>query len=172
LVKIAGWSRIGFLDAIFEGTKFVHILRDGRSVTNSLLHVDFWRGWQGPQNWNSGLLSPEDQALWDRHGRSFVALSALQWKIRSRAIESARQKLDPARFIEVKYEVFCRQPLEVCREVLEFAELPPSSAFERHVKSANIKDSNRWRDDLTAAQQAIVEDILRDDLVRHGYEVQ
>lgn len=171
LVKIAGWSRIGFLDEIFPDAKFVHIVRDGRAVTSSLLHVDFWRGWQGPQNWNAGMLSPEDQAVWEGHDRSFVALSALQWKIRTRAIEAARCQIDPARFREIKYETFCERPLETCREVLEFAELAPSAAFDQHVQAAEIKDSNRWRDDLTDAQQAIVEDLLRDDLRRHGYDV-
>ncbi len=170
LVKIAGWSRIGFLDEIFPDAKFVHIVRDGRGVTSSLLHVDFWQGWKGPQGWNTGMLSPEDEALWERYDRSFVALSALQWKIRTRAIEAARQRLDPARFREIKYETFCERPLETCQEVLDFAELPRSAAFEEHVRRARVKDSNRWRDDLTAAQQAIVEDLLRADLRRHGYE--
>lgn len=171
LVKIAGWSRIGFLDEIFEDARFIHIVRDGRAVTSSLLHVDFWRGWEGPQGWNSGMLSPEDEALWDKYDRSFVALSALQWRIRTRAVDAACRKLDPSRFRVVQYEAFCARPLETCHELLAFVELPPSAAFDRRVRATRIKDSNRWRDDLTVTQQAMVEDLLRDDLVRHGYEV-
>lgn len=170
LVKIAGWSRIGFLNEIFEDAKFIHIVRDGRAVTNSLLHVSFWPGWRGPQSWGAGLLSPEDQAVWERYNHSFIALAALQWKIRTRAIEAARQELDPKRYSEVRYETFCEHPLETFREVLEFAELPRSAAFEDHIKAAPIKDSNRWRDDLTTAQQAILNELLREDLLRHGYD--
>jgi sulfotransferase family protein len=171
LVKIAGWSRIGFLNEIFGDAKFIHIVRDGRSVTNSLLHVNFWPGWRGPQSWGAGLLSAEDQAVWEGYNRSFVALAALQWKIRTRAIDAARQALAPTRYWEVKYEDFCSRPLETLGEVLKFAELPESAAFERHVQATPIKDSNRWRDDLTPTQQAILDDILREDLQRHGYEV-
>jgi hypothetical protein len=171
LVKIAGWSRIGFLNAIFEDAKFIHIVRDGRAVTGSLLHVDFWPGWRGPQSWGAGLLSAEDQAVWENHDRSFLALAALQWKIRMRAIEAARQALDPERYCEVRYEAFCEQPLETCRRVLEFAELPPSAEFERRVKTTSIRNSNRWRDDLTVEQQAMLDDVLRDDLLRYGYSV-
>ena len=171
LIKITGWPRIGFLNEIFEDAKFIHIVRDGRAVASSLLHVNFWRGWYGPQGWRAGLLSPEDQATWEGHDRSFVALAGLEWRIQMRAIEAARQSLDPKRFFEVKYEEFCERPLETCRQVLEFGELPESADFERHVKATSIKSmSNRWRDDLTTGQQALLDGLLREDLLQYGYD--
>jgi hypothetical protein len=171
LVKITGWPRIGFLNGIFEDAKFVHILRDGRAVANSLLHVDFWRGWYGPQGWRAGLLSPADQAAWESYDRSFVALAGIEWRIQMRAIEAARRALDPGLFLEVRYEEFCGRPLDTYRRVLEFAELPDSAEFERHVKAASIRDmSNRWREELTPEQQVLLNDLLREDLQRHGYD--
>jgi LPS sulfotransferase NodH len=169
LLKITGWSRIGFLNEIFEDAKFIHIMRDGGGVANSLLHVNFWRGWQGLQGWRGGSLSPKDQAAWEGYDRSFVALAGLEWKIQMQAIEAARQELEPARFLEVRYETLCAQPLEICRRVLEFADLPWSGEFDRQVKAASIRNSDRWRDDLTAEQQAILEDLLHEDLLRYGY---
>lgn len=171
LIKITGWPRIGFLDEVFEDARFVHILRDGRSVASSLLHVGFWRGWYGPQGWRAGLLSPEDQAIWEAYDRSFVALAGLEWRIQMRAIDAARRQLDPARFIEVKYESFCEQPMETYRRVLDFAELPSSPEFEREVEAASIRSMrDRWRDDLTPAQQTLLDDLLADDLRRYGYD--
>jgi hypothetical protein len=171
LIKITGWPRIGFLNEIFEDARFIHIVRDGRAVASSLLHVDFWRGWMGPQGWRAGPLSPEDQATWESYDRSFVALAGLEWKIQMRAIESARRALaDPKLFFQVKYEELCSEPLETFRRVLEFAELPGSADFERHVEAAKIKStSHRWRDDLTPGQQAILDDLLREEMVRYGY---
>jgi hypothetical protein len=172
LIKIAGWSRIGFLKEIFEDAKFIHIVRDGRAVASSVLHVDFWRGWRGPQGWGAGMLSPEYQAVWDSTNRSFVALAGIQWQLRTRAIEAARQQIDPQDFLEIKYESFCDQPLETYRRVLEFADLPQSAVFERYIKEASIKStSNRWRDDLTPKQQAVLDNLLREDLLRYGYDV-
>jgi hypothetical protein len=174
LVKLTGWSRIGFLNEVFEDAKFIHIVRDGRAVASSLLHINSWqwRGWYGPYSWRYGPLPPEDQAAWEASDRSFVALAGLQWKIHTRALEAARQAVDPGRFLEVKYETFCEQPLETCRRVLEFAELAESPAFERHVKAASITDmSNRWRKDLSAEQQALLTGLLREDLLRYGYDV-
>jgi sulfotransferase family protein len=174
LIKLTGWSRIGFLDEVFPDAKFVHIVRDGRAVASSLLHVNAWqwRGWYGPSSWRYGPLPAEDQAIWERYDRSFVALAGLQWKIHSRAVEAARRRLDPSRFLEVKYETLCQAPLETIREVVRFAELPASDGFEEQVKAAPIRDmSGRWRDDLTSQQQALLTSLLREDLVRYGYEV-
>jgi omega-hydroxy-beta-dihydromenaquinone-9 sulfotransferase len=172
LIKITGWPRMGFLDELFEDAKFVHIVRDGRAVATSLLHVGFWRGWYGPQGWRAGLLSPADQATWESYDRSFVALAGLEWRIQMRAIERARREVDPARFCEVKYETFCERPLDTYRQVLDFAELPQSSAFEQDVKAAPIRStSDRWRENLTPGQQAILDDLLREDLQRIGYGV-
>lgn len=170
LIKITGWPRIGFLNEIFEDAKFIHVLRDGRAVASSLLHVNFWRGWYGPQGWRAGLLSPEDQATWESYDRSFTALAGLEWRIQMRAMEAARRQLDAGRFYEVKYEEFCEHPLESFREVLEFAELSQSAEFERHVRATSIRStSNRWRDDLSPGQQVILDNLLRDDLLRCGY---
>ena len=169
LVKITGWPRMGFLNEIFEDARFIHIVRDGRAVASSLLHVHFWRGWYGPQGWRAGLLSPEDQAAWESYDRSFVALAGIEWRIQMRAMDAARQAIDPKLFLELKYEDFCEQPLEHFRRVLDFAELPLSKDLEDKVKSASISTSGRWRKDLSAGQQAILDNLLRDDLLRYGY---
>lgn len=171
LIKITGWPRIGYLDEIFEDARFIHLVRDGRAVASSLLHVNFWRGWHGPQGWRAGLLSPEDQAAWESYDRSFVALAGLEWRIQMRAMEAARRTVDPSRFLELKYETLCEQPMDTFRRVLEFAEVPASRAFEQQAAATPLKNaSNRWRDGLTAAQQRVLDDLLRDDLLRYGYD--
>jgi hypothetical protein len=171
LLKITGWPRIGYLNEVFEDARFIHILRDGRAVASSLLHVEFWRGWYGPQGWRAGLLSPEDQALWESYDRSFTALAGIEWRIQMRAMDAARKQLDPRLFKEVRYETFCERPMETFRDVLEFAELPESPALERAVKNEKIRStSSRWRDDLSPSQQLILDDVLREDLQRYGYD--
>ena len=171
LIKITGWPRIGFLNEIFEDAKFIHIVRDGRAVASSLLHVDFWRGWLGPQGWRAGLMSPEDQAVWEEYNHSFVALAGLEWKIQMRALQAAREGLNRQALCEVKYETFCERPLETCRQVLEFVELREPPEFERQVQAASIRNSDRWREDLTVEQQALLNSLLREELQRYGYEI-
>jgi hypothetical protein len=174
LIKLTGWSRIGYLNEIFPDARFIHIVRDGRAVASSYLHINEWqwRGWYGPYSWRYGPLSPEDQAAWEASGRSFAALAGIQWRIHTRAIDSARAGVDPARFLQVRYEDFCEAPLEACRRVVEFSELERSPAFERHVTASRIPDmSTRYRKDLSVAQQRLLTDLLRDDLRKYGYDV-
>jgi Sulfotransferase family len=174
LIKLTGWSRIGFLNEVFPDARFIHIVRDGRAVASSYLHINEWqwRGWYGPYSWRYGPLSPEDQAAWEASGRSFVALAGIQWRLHTRSIEAARARLDPGRFLEVRYEDYCAQPLETCRRVVDFAELEWSPGFERQVKATRITDmTNRFRKDLSSEQQALLTDLLRTDLLRYGYEV-
>jgi omega-hydroxy-beta-dihydromenaquinone-9 sulfotransferase len=170
LIKITGWPRIGFLNEIFPDARFIHVLRDGRAVASSLLHVSFWKGWHGPQSWRAGLLSPEDQALWESYDRSFTALAGIEWRIQMRAMEAARRAIDASLFHEVKYESFCEEPVEHFRRVLDFVEIPWTEDFEEEIRAASIKStSNRWRDDLAPGQQVILDDLLAEDLRRYGY---
>lgn len=174
LIKLTGWSRIGFLNEIFPDAKFIHIVRDGRAVASSYLHINEWqwRGWYGPSSWRYGPLTPEDQAAWEASGKSFAALAGLQWRIHTRAIDSARTHVEPSRFLQVRYEDFCDEPLETCRRVVEFSELDRSPMFERHVSTTRITDmSNRYRKDLSPAQQGLLTRLLRDDLLKYGYDV-
>ncbi len=67
LYKYTGWSRVGFFKEIFPEAVFIHFVRDGRAVANSLTQVTWWDGWQGPQNWRLGSLT---QGISERMGRS------------------------------------------------------------------------------------------------------
>jgi hypothetical protein len=174
LIKLTGWSRIGFLNEIFPDAKFIHIVRDGRAVASSIMHISSWqwRGWYGPYSWRYGPLSPEDQSTWEASGKSFAVLAGLQWRIHTRAIEVARKHLEPGRSLEVRYEDFCDQPIETYRRVLEFSELADSRKFDREIKEASILDmTNRWRGDLSTEQQSMLTELLQKELQLYRYEL-
>lgn len=162
LLKITGWPRIGFLQEIFNDAKFIHISRDGRAVINSMINVDWWWGWRGPQNWRWGELTPAQQAEWERFDRSFIALAGIELKILTEAMEKAKQTVKAANFMEVKYEDLCAAPTDVFKEVIQFCELEWLPDFERAVKKYSLQNSNdKWRQELTAAQQQIIEHFVQ-----------
>lgn len=171
LAKITGWPRLGWLDGIFDDALFVHVLRDGRAVANSLLQVPWWHGWRGPWNWRWGPLSPDHQREWEESGKSFVVLAAIQWKILMDAMDVARRRVDPGRFHEVRYEDLCADPAGVLARLRDFCQLPRSAAFDRTVAETTFRNANgKWTKDLTPAQQEILNASLRDCLVRYGFE--
>jgi hypothetical protein len=56
--------------------------------------------------------------------------------------------------------------------VLEFSELESPAGFIRDVERTTIRDmTQRWRKDLSPEQQALLTGILREDLLRYGYDI-
>jgi Sulfotransferase family len=171
LAKITGWPRLGFLHAVFPDARFVHVYRDGRAFANSLLQVDFWLGWRGPEQWRWGPLDETLRQEWERHDRSFVALAGIQWKLLMRAIETAKQSIPASSLLEIRYEDFAARPVEVFQKVAEFCGLDWDARFERTLSNYRIESANyKWQQDLTAAQQAVLLAVLGEDLAHYGYD--
>ena len=170
LYKITGWPRIGFLHELFPDARFIHVYRDGRAVANSLLAVDFWQGWHGPPQWRWGELSPSQRAEWERHGKSFVALAGIQWKLLMDATADAASRIPAGQYMGIRYEEFVTDPVGNFRQVVEFCGLDWSPRFERAVASYTLETANgKWREDLTADQQAILQAVLSESLAKYGY---
>ena len=172
LIKLTGWPRTGFVSAIFPDARYVHVIRDGRSVASSLLNVDFWDGWRGPPSWRWGALAPALQSEWEASGKSFVVLAAIQWKLLMDSFELAKQSLPTGQLLEVRYEDLVAGSEAVIGRILDFCQLDNPDSFRAHVRSVPMRESNRkWREGLTPAQQAAMEDALRAHLLRYGYAV-
>ncbi|MFX0209142.1 MAG: sulfotransferase [Candidatus Hodarchaeota archaeon] len=168
--KITGWPRIAFLKQIFPDARFIHIVRDGRAVANSLLDVDFWWGWRGPENWRLGSLPQDLDEEWKKYDRSFIALAGIHWKILVDAVQLCKAFLAEDEFIEIKYEDLCESPVEVYRKSLAFTGLEWTDSFEACVRKSTFTNTNyKWRRDLTEEQQRILCEVLSPQLERLGY---
>lgn len=161
MAKITGWPRLDFLQTIWPDAKFVHVVRDPRAVVNSMLAVDWWHGWQGPQGWRWGELTPEHQALWEQYDRSFVALAAIELDILHNAMDIAQSKVDPNNIMQVKYEDLCHHPIDLFQDVIDFCELEWTQSFEAKLNQFEFRNTNyKWKQDLTPQQQNIVNSIF------------
>jgi hypothetical protein len=170
LIKITGWPRIGFLSDIFRDAKFIHVMRDGRAVANSFLHVNYWSGWKGPDSWGWGKLSPAQEEEWARYDQSFAVLAAIHWKILMDAMENAKTLVGDDSFLVLKYEQFCSNPFNTLRKLIEFCELDWTEDFERKLQTFQVRNTNqKFQRDLTAKQQSEVEEVLGDYLRRYDY---
>ena len=170
LIKLTGWSRIGYLHEIFPEAKFIHIVRDGRSVVNSLLNEPWWWGWRGPENWRWGVLSEENQAEWERHEKSFVALGAIEYKIITDSVEESKTVLRDDQYMQIRYEDFCGNPIDTMKNVCSFSNLEWSEKFERQIQRFNIKSQNFKASKIfTNKQIKILEEVLHKHLKRYKY---
>ena len=170
LLKITGWPRIGFLSEVFEDARFIHVMRDGRAVANSMLNVSFWQGWKGTWDWGWGELSPAQKQEWNDHDQSFVVLAAIQWKILMDAMDKAKNTISSESFLEIRYEDLCSDPVGQLQKVTQFCELEWSADFQRRLGEYQLENANdKFKDDLTAKQQSELEEVLGDYLRRYGY---
>ena len=117
-------------------------MRDPRAVVNSVLEVDWWNGWRGPQGWTWGELTPAQKAEWEHHHRSFAGLAAIEMNILRTATEDAKQSIDPANFMEIRYEDLCDAPMDTFKDVVQFCELDWSKRFERAIASFRLRNTN------------------------------
>lgn len=171
LLKVTGWPRLGFLKALFPDAKFIHIVRDGRAVANSLINVEFWRGWGGPEKWRWGPLSEKYDQQWQAHNQSFIVLAALQWKILMDSVQSSKPILGAENLLEVRYEDICEDPEENISNICEFADIRFSNSFANRFSSYKLKsENNKYRQELTSAQQASLNQVLSEHLKMYGYE--
>jgi hypothetical protein len=172
LLKVTGWPRIGFLQALLPRARFVHVYRDGRAVANSYLSVDWWSGWRGPANWAWGELTPDQRARWERSDRSFAALAGLNWELLMDAHRVALEKLASDDYMEIRYEDLCSNPIAVTRSITDFAGLEWSIRYERQIASLSYRNANdKWRRDLGELESAALEDTIMAALARYGYAV-
>lgn len=170
VLKVTGWPRAGFLRGIFPDGKFLHLVRDGRSVAESLLRMAWWKGWEGPENWRSGPLTREERETWRRHDRSFVALAGIQWNRLMEAMERSRSLVPAADWHTVRYEDMCRDPVATFGETLDVCELSRSTRFLELVDDYGLESRNpKWERNLDAEQQRVLEDVVSTRLDDYGY---
>jgi hypothetical protein len=171
--KVTGPGRIAYLSSIFPDARFVHVIRDGRAVVQSLMRVAFWRERDRLHRpaWDNGL-TEADFTDWERHGRSPVALAAVQWR---RVVESTRAEAAgtaPDRYAEIRYESFLLDPHAVLNAVATACELPYSPEAGRFLDARfQLEDMNvQWREHLDPEDIATLHDLLESTLDDLGYD--
>ncbi len=169
--KFTGWPRARLLDAAFPGSRFVHIVRDGRAVANSWLQMDWWRGHLGPAGWHFGPLPAPLAALWEEHGRTQPVLAGLGWRLLVDTYEECADVVGRERWLTVRYEDLLADPRPELTRILEHIGLSWNDAFESGLGRYSLSPGRveAYRSDLAPEQLRAVEAVLADQLARYGY---
>lgn len=171
LHKFTGWPRVGLTEAVFPGSRFVHVVRDGRAVANSWMQMEWWLGHRGPGDWPWGPLTPAQEAEWDASGRSFAVLAGIAWKILMEAFDEAQTKIPSDRWLEIRYEDILDNPRDRFAELLDFLGLSWNRPFERALARYDFRReaAGAFRRHLDGPTLAQLEHCLAEHLARRGY---
>ena len=178
LAQYSGWSRIGFFKEIFPNAKFIHVVRDGRAVANSLTNYEGWEGWRGVYNWRLGYIpAKEEMTFLDSMNWSFYAIAALEWKTIVNNIINVSAKLPADDFITVRYEDLVETPDEIVKKVMKFCGVSEiSKRYIRHRKTIKIINANEksfripsWKKNLSPDVIEKLTEFLSDELKYYSY---
>lgn len=169
--KFTGWPRARLLAKVFPEAKFVHVLRDGRSVANSYVQVRWWQGYRGAPGWTFGDLSEEERRGWEASQYSWTYLAGLEWNRLMAAFEAARLEIGPERWRDLRYEDLVAQPVEETTAVLRFADLDRWSGLERRLSALGVSHgrTDAYRTELRPEDVALLNALLAPTLERWGY---
>jgi len=146
--KLTGPGRINYLNSVWPEARFIHVIRNGLEVVQSLLNVHFWKhngGYERP--WWTGGLSDQDMEVWSKHDRDPGILAALQWMRIIETMRAEASNLSGSRYFEVKYEDFMLEPEESIHHLYQQVGLPMSSAPKIDFAKRNKQYSDEWSDE-------------------------
>lgn len=179
-------KHLPLIDQLFPGSYIIGVIRDGRSVALSYLD-------RQPLETNPRKKLPPLPTEKTKTGGTFrlaIVPLAIRWIESLQPLRRSIRQLRDSVYTEVYYENLVDNPerelKRVCRLIGEdfspamlsyyknaFRNVPKSKR-RFHVNTTKPVDegrASRWRADLTASEVYAVELILRDDLVRCGYEL-
>lgn len=168
--------RVAYLRAVYPNAKFIHLIRDGRAVTESSIRL-----WQQPSE--TGYLLQKLRyfpwanyryAIWyirnifsstriwgprypgiaaDLQAESLATVCARQWRVCVEEAANALQQLPPDQSIEVRFEDLVSDE-SVFESLCEFCGIDDTQAVLKQYRlTVNPASLDKWQRNLTDAQR-------------------
>jgi len=129
---------IPMINKCFPNSKFVHIIRDGRDVVNSMLR----RSKENPSEYFGIPLKSSEKKEMNQ-----IEKHATQWIQVIKEIKNSFENLNKGQFIEIRYEDLVQFPKVCLDKITKFCELEKYDyvfSKDDHVFNKNKKDKSNW----------------------------
>ncbi len=180
--------RVPYLAALYPDARFVHVVRDGRAVTSSLI-----TGWRARGRFGLGtrldvplriegydgdvwrfLLPPGWRAY--AEGSTLAQVCAFQWSAANEAVLDARSGIAAERWTELRYEELIADPVAAMTALLDRLGLPhepvlpAAAALSTTVSRTAVTPPrpDKWRDEHPDEIASVVAQ-LEPMMARLGY---
>ena len=161
--QTANTQRIRLIDTMFPDAQYIHIIRDGRAVANSMFNVSWWNDtdiW-----WLDGMKAAE----WEKQGKPAIELCGLHWMRDVKEILENKY-LFGERYIELKYEDFIQDVHGTMKEITDFCGLGYENGFTKLLPTSLPNMNQKWKENLTDNQKDVLVTAIGPFLKELGYE--
>jgi hypothetical protein len=161
--RTANNRRIRLLSAIFPAARYVHLVRDGRDVTQSLSTVEWW---DNHTVWWDGRTPVE----MERAGEPRLSICARNWVREVQELRAELAGIAPAQVLELRFEELLSDPPSHLERVLRFLGLEFTAAYRDAIESLSLRPVRaRWASEWDADQLACVLRLTRPMLQQLHY---
>ncbi len=161
--QTANNQRLFLLNEIFPDAYYIHIIRDGRAVANSLINVNWWDGtylW-----WNGKMVKELVETEDDR-----LTYACYHWKNEIEEVKRFQKIIKKNKIVTIKYEDFVNNPRETIKLVSEFCGLNTSSSYMDIIPTKLLSQNDKWIMQLSKKQIVLLEKELTQSLNILGYK--
>lgn len=143
--RTANNRRLPHLDLIFPAARYIHLIRDGREVANSLSRVEWW---DGHTLWWDGRTPAQMEST----GADRLTICARNWAYEMKALQAGLADIASERILEVRYENLLADPIVQIGAIIRFLGLSEATEFQSAIESLQLEYrpgtwSNRWTPD-------------------------
>lgn len=163
--RTANNRRLSILKQIFPNAKYIHLIRDGRSVAYSLLHVKWWNDhilyWTGK--------SPRQMTA---EGADPIELAAQNWVEEMQSLERGIALIQRNQLLEIQYDELLKDPHGQLKHILNFMGVTPQAdaMFWEIIESLHLSPRQEaWSCNWTEQELKKVVTIQGDTLRRWGF---
>jgi hypothetical protein len=168
--KHTGFPRCEFFLEIFPDARFIHVMRDGRAVANSMLNVPWWDGTL-ENSWWWGEMNPTYLGEFEDSGRQPVVLAGIVWKTLMLHSERELSQVASDQKLQVNYTDVVSDPIQMMERVRQFCDLAKEKIFDRRLREIDIHNADdKWQRDLNADQQRLLLRTIGAELEHFGFK--
>jgi omega-hydroxy-beta-dihydromenaquinone-9 sulfotransferase len=161
--RTANNRRIRLLASIFPAARYLHLVRDGREVTQSLASVEWWD--RHTVWWDGRTPLEMEQA-----GEPRLTICARNWVREMEELQRQLAAIEPARLLTLRFEELLADPLRHLQRVTEFLGVDFSAAYRDAITSLKLRPVRPgWATAWSPAQLAGVLNETRPLLRQLGY---
>ncbi|KHD05573.1 hypothetical protein PN36_04350 [Candidatus Thiomargarita nelsonii] len=161
--RTANNRRLDILAQITPEAKYIHVVRDGRDVTNSLLNVAWW-----PTHtlwWSRKRPSDYPQDI-----NTQIELAARTWVEAEKQVSTHFKNISAEKIYNLRYEELVTNPLTEILKIYSFMNLEVPQALPKVISSIRMKSvRNNWKNVFTSEQIERIENIQGELLKRNQY---